>query len=84
MRSYSLGAGALYAKYFFKHPNLCRPVWWDVKAAIKEILSGSNTFFPVVGFSQKHKATYVVTGAVRYFLTSAWLATSTPQSPRQR
>jgi hypothetical protein len=60
MRSYSIGAGALYAKYFFRHPNLCRPVWWDVKAAIKEILSGSNTFFPVVGFSHKHKAAYAV------------------------
>ena len=85
MRSYSIGAGALYAKYFFKHPNLCRPVLWDVNAAIKEILSGSNTYLPVIGFSHKHKAAYCVSGAVRYFLTCARLAvTSTPQSPRQR
>jgi glycosyltransferase involved in cell wall biosynthesis len=85
MRSYSVGSGALYAKYFFKHPNLCRPVWWDVKAAAKEILSGSNTFFPIVGFSHKHRLAYTLAGAVKYFLTRARLAvTSTPQRARQR
>jgi GT2 family glycosyltransferase len=73
MRSYSIGSGALYAKYLFKHPNLCRPVLWDVKAAIKEILSGSNTLSPFVGFSHKHKAAYALSGAVRYFLTCARL-----------
>jgi GT2 family glycosyltransferase len=85
MRSYAIGAGAVYAKYLFKHPNLCRPVLWDVNAAIKEILSGSNTFLPVIGFSHKHKAAYSVSGAVKYFLTCARLAaTSIPQSPRER
>jgi glycosyltransferase involved in cell wall biosynthesis len=81
MRSYAIGSGALYAKYFFKHPNLCRPVLWEVKAAIKEMLSGSNTLSPFVGFSHKHKAAYVVSGAVKYFLTCARLpVTSTPQA----
>jgi len=68
MRNYAIGAGALYAKYFFKHPDLCRPVWWDVKAAIKEILTNSNTFVPLVDFSHKHKVFYTVSGAVKYFL----------------
>jgi len=50
MRGYSIGAGALYAKYVFKHPNLSRPFYWDMKAAIKELLSGSNLYFPLSGF----------------------------------
>jgi GT2 family glycosyltransferase len=69
MRGYAIGAGALYAKYVFKHPHLCRPFLWDVKAAIKEVLSGSNTYYPVVGFSFKHKVAYGLRGAVRYLLT---------------
>jgi GT2 family glycosyltransferase len=68
MRGYAIGAGALYAKYFLRHPNLCRPMWWDVKAAAKEILSGSNSFFPLVGFSYKDKVTYALSGAIKYYL----------------
>ena len=67
MRGYAIGAGALYAKYVFKHPHLCRPFLWDVKAAIKEVLSGSNTYYPVVGFSFKHKVAYGLLGAVRFY-----------------
>jgi hypothetical protein len=60
-------AGALYAKYVFKQRHLCRPFLWDVKAAIKEVLSGSNTYYPVVGFSFKHKVAYGLLGAVRFY-----------------
>jgi GT2 family glycosyltransferase len=67
MRSYATGGGAVYAKYFFKYPNLCRPLYWDLKAAIKEVLSGSNMYFPVVGFSFKHKVAYAASGAIKYF-----------------
>jgi hypothetical protein len=74
MRNYAIGAGALYAKYFFKHPDLCRPVWWDIKAAIKEILFSSNTFVPLVDFSHKHNVAYTVSGAVKYFLAARRLA----------
>ncbi len=69
-RGYSIGAGALYAKYVFKQPNLCLPFYWDIKKSIKEIVSGTNQFYPVIGFSFKHKAAYSVLGAVRYLLIS--------------
>jgi GT2 family glycosyltransferase len=69
-RAYSIGTGAVYAKYIFKHPNLCLPFYWDVKKSIKEIVSGTNLFYPVIGFSFKHKVAYAVLGAVRYFLIS--------------
>ena len=37
-RSYSIGTGAIYAKYLFKQPNLCLPFYWDIKKSIKEII----------------------------------------------
>ena len=67
MRGYAVGAGALYAKYIFKHPHLCRPFLWDMKAAIREVLSGSNTYYPNVDFSFKHKVAYGLLGAVRFY-----------------
>jgi glycosyltransferase involved in cell wall biosynthesis len=66
-RQYAIGEGALFAKYFFKRPSLCRPFIWHLNAAIKEIVSGSNTFLPVIGFSHKHRVAYGVLGAVKYF-----------------
>jgi GT2 family glycosyltransferase len=69
-RSYSIGTGAIYAKYLFKQPNLCLPFCWDIKESIKEIVSGTNLFYPVIDFSFKHKVAYALLGAVRFLLTS--------------
>jgi GT2 family glycosyltransferase len=41
-RSYTIANGALYARYIFKHPNLCRPFYWDCKSALKEIVTGTG------------------------------------------
>jgi glycosyltransferase involved in cell wall biosynthesis len=70
-RRYMIGTGAIYAKYFFKHPNLCRPFYWDCKNALREIITGTNTCFPYYGFSHKHMVAFTLQGAVRYlFLRS--------------
>jgi glycosyltransferase involved in cell wall biosynthesis len=66
MRQYQIGNGALFSKYIFKHPNLCRPLWWDIKGACKEIVTGSNLFMPQIGFSHKDKVWWTIRGAVRY------------------
>ena len=68
MRGYFIANGALYAKYFFAHPNLCRPFYWDIKNAIREILSGTNTFLPAIDFSHKDKVACAMRGALRYVL----------------
>jgi GT2 family glycosyltransferase len=68
-RNYLRGDGALYARYFFKHPNLCRPFYWDCKNAFREIINGTNTFLPAIGFSHKDKVVCCVQGAVKYFFT---------------
>jgi glycosyltransferase involved in cell wall biosynthesis len=67
LKNYMIGSGALYAKYLFRHPNFCRPFYWDMKHAIKELLTGSNTFLPAIGFSHRDKVAYAVRGAIRYF-----------------
>jgi glycosyltransferase involved in cell wall biosynthesis len=66
-RAYMSGNGALYARYLFKHPNLCRPFYWDCKNAIREIFNGTNTFLPDIGFSHKDKVACSVRGAAAYF-----------------
>lgn len=68
-RKYMIGSGGLYAKYLFRHPNLCRPFCWDLKAAVREVITGTNTFLPKIGFSYKHKVAYSMRGAVRYIVT---------------
>ena len=66
MRRYMTGAGAFCVKYFFKHPNLCRERYWDIKDAVREIITGTNTFLPDIGFSHKDKVACTVRGAVKY------------------
>ena len=66
-RSYATGNGAIYAKYILKHPNLCRAFYWDCKNALKEIVTGTNTFLPDVGFSHRHKVACALRGAAIYF-----------------
>jgi len=71
LRGYMIGSGALYAKYAFKYPNLCRPFYWDCENAVKEIITGTNTFLPNIGFSHKNKLAYNVQGAIRYLFRKA-------------
>jgi len=67
LRSYMLAYGALLARYLFKHPNLCRPFYWDCKNALREIVTGTNTFLPNIGFSHRDKVACSVQGAAKYF-----------------
>lgn len=69
-RGYSIGTGAIYAKYLFRQPKLCLPFCWDLKGSIREIVSGKNLFVPVIGFSFKHKVAYATLGAIKYFFIS--------------
>jgi glycosyltransferase involved in cell wall biosynthesis len=63
---YMFAAGALYARYFFKDPSICRPFYWDCKGAVREMVSGSNTFLPEIGFSHRESVACAVRGAARY------------------
>ncbi len=66
-RGYMIAAGALYARYLFKHPDLCRPFYWECKNAIREIITGTNTFLPDIAFSNRDSVACSVRGAARYF-----------------
>lgn len=65
-RGYMIAAGALYARYLFKHPDLCRPFYWDCKNAIREVITGTNNFLPDIAFSNKDSVTCSVRGAAKY------------------
>jgi hypothetical protein len=53
-------------KFIFKDPNLCRQFYWDAKNAVREIITGTNTFDPAIGFSSRNKVACSVRGALRY------------------
>jgi len=66
-QAYMIGQGAINAKYLLQHPNLCRCTYWDIKNAVTEIITSTNTFSPQTGFSHRDKVRFAVLGAVRYF-----------------
>jgi glycosyltransferase involved in cell wall biosynthesis len=79
-RSYMIGNGAIYVKYFVAHPNLCRAFYWDIKNALIEIVTGTNTFEPAIGFSHKQKVIYSALGAIKYLFANKH---GEPQNPFQ-
>jgi hypothetical protein len=67
MRRYMIANGAMSVKYLLKHPNFCRPLYWDLKHILKEIVTGKNTYLPEIGFSHRNKLACIARGAGRYF-----------------
>jgi hypothetical protein len=70
LKNHLTGNGAVLAKHAWKHPNLARQTYWDVKNAIREILAGGNTTF-MPYFSHRDKVVYSALGAVRYLVKAA-------------
>jgi hypothetical protein len=68
LQSYLIANGAELAKHGWKHPNLCRPFYWDLKNALREIITGTNTYMPALGFSHKDKVACAMRGALKYLL----------------
>jgi len=66
-RNYVIASGALYAKYVFKCPSLCRQFQWDLKCLIREALSRENLFLPEYSFSYADKFGCYASGAASYF-----------------
>lgn len=65
-RKYMIHMGALYAKYLFKDPDLCRQVYWDLRNAANELATRRNTFMPAIGFSHLDRLRYNALGFLRY------------------
>jgi len=64
--NYCIGGGALYAKYLFKDPNLCKQVLWDGKDLIRELVYGKHPAWIETGFSYKAKMYNYIVGATKY------------------
>ena len=68
-RNYSIGGGALYAKYLFTHPNICRQLYWDLKKLPGEWIWRENRFMPEFGFTMTDKIRYSIKGMYSYWLS---------------
>jgi glycosyltransferase involved in cell wall biosynthesis len=66
LRNYMVGSGALYAKHFIRCPSLCLQAMWDVRNAVREVVSRTNLFHPEYNFSHVDKLLCYVTGAALY------------------
>ena len=65
-RRYLIGWGGLHAKYLFKRHH--HQTHLDLKQVVKEVITGTNTFLPQIGFSHTDKLVCIARGALRYFL----------------
>jgi len=54
LRNYNIGAGAVFIKFMFKEFDLCRPFFWNIKNAIKEIKQSRNLYLPEYDLSYKN------------------------------
>lgn len=70
LQGYLTGNGAEFVKHGWKDPNICRPFYWDVKNAIKEILSGCVSTTSIPYFSHRDKVACAIRGAIKYLLLS--------------
>jgi hypothetical protein len=61
-----LGSWALYAKHFFKCPSLCLQAKWDLRVAIRELLSRMNLFLPEYNSSYVDRLACYASGAALY------------------
>ena len=66
LKNYMAGSGAMYLKYAFIDFNICRQLFWDIKAVAKELISGKNDFLPNIRFSNKDKVLYSMFGMLKY------------------
>ena len=76
LQRYLIANGAELAKHGWKHPNLCRPFYWDCKNAVREILAGGiSTSLPY--FSHRDKVAYSIRGALKYLFVAMHHSTRT-------
>jgi GT2 family glycosyltransferase len=64
MQGYLTANGALYAKHGWEDFNLCRPFFWDVKNAIREIITGKSAF------RSGTRVRCAIEGALRYWIVA--------------
>lgn len=83
-RNYSIGGGALYAKYLFSHPNICRQLYWDLKKLPGEWIRKENRFMPEFGFTMTDKIRYSAKGMYAYWRSRLRSRDTAPRNPAMR
>ena len=67
--NYNIGDGALYAKFIFKANRLARPLWWDIKRIIPELLGGPY-FLTELNISHRTRVASVLRGMIGFYVLS--------------
>jgi len=65
---YSRANGALYLRYFFRDPVLCRKFFLNARNALKEVLSGRNQCWPELGITARAVLGDNLRGMLRFSL----------------
>ena len=68
MRRYTIANGALFARYHFTHPNLCRVFYQDLRHAVRSLISGRTTLAPEIHFTNTDMVVYSALGFIKYIL----------------
>jgi glycosyltransferase involved in cell wall biosynthesis len=71
---YATANGAMYAKYFFSRGGLNRHLYWDLRKALWEMITGraldEGDAFYTMGLSQQFHIVYVLKGMALYWVSS--------------
>jgi GT2 family glycosyltransferase len=64
LASYDEGDGALYAKFLWRHPELIRLLYWDIRNGVRELFGGPKVN-AALGYSHRQKVAGNVRGMMR-------------------
>jgi glycosyltransferase involved in cell wall biosynthesis len=67
-RRYTIGWGGLKIKYLFQHPPFFYHTYLQLREVFKEVITGTNTLLPAIGFSHRDALSCEIRGALRYVL----------------
>jgi GT2 family glycosyltransferase len=69
MRRYMIANGALFVRYLFRHPDLCRVFYGDMRDAARRIVRRKSIRSPETLFSDLDLLACAALGAIRYLST---------------
>jgi len=71
LSGYDEGNGALYAKFIWRHPELFRPLYWDIRNGVRELFGGPKADV-ALGHSHRKKVAGNMRGMMRMAAAGVW------------
>ena len=70
LSGYDEGNGALYAKFMWRHPELIRPLYWDIRNGVRELFGGPKADV-ALDHSHRKKVAGNIRGMMRMMMAGA-------------